>query len=280
MNTDFKFVDLHLHTNKSDGTLSPKELVQLAHRENIGMMAITDHDTVKGVREGIDEARKLGVDFVTGVEISSKYSGGVLHILGYGLEIDDPNLRDNLAEFQTARQHRNDKIIAKLQKLGIDITKEELLAYAKETVSLGRVHIAAILVKKKVVKDIADAFKHYLGKKGQAFVDKEIFSPAETISMIHQAGGKAFVAHPSSLKRHGNSLSDYITQLCQEGLDGIEGYSTLHTMKEIEIYRKLANEMDLLISGGSDYHGSIKPNIQIACCNNGERISQKQISGF
>ncbi len=141
-------VDLHLHTTKSDGTLSPIELVRHAHEEGLSLMAITDHDTTAGVQEGREEAERLGIGFVPGVEISSLYTGGVLHILGYGVNIEDDGLKKNLAEFQLARRERNDRIISKLQKLGVDITIEELLQSAQGVSSLGRPHIATMLIKK------------------------------------------------------------------------------------------------------------------------------------
>ena len=130
MATTNQAVDLHLHTNKSDGTMSPKELVRHAHEEGISLMAITDHDTTAGVQEGWEEAERLGIECVPSVEISSLYTGGVLHILGFGVNIDDDGLKKNLADFQAARRERNDQIIAKLQNLDIDITIEELSPFS------------------------------------------------------------------------------------------------------------------------------------------------------
>ena len=269
-----RFVDLHLHTNKSDGTLSPTELVRLAHRKGIGMIAITDHDTIEGVNEGQKEADRLGLELITGVEISSQYSGGTLHILGYGLNIEHTGLQAKLKELQEARRQRHDKILLKLRDLDIAISEEELRQYDRNASSPGRPHLASVLLGKGIV----EAFQQYLGKNGKAFVDKEIFSSAESIKMIHQAGGKAFVAHPVSLKREGNRLVRYIHQLCREGLNGIEVYSSSHNRRQIEEYKSVAHRMHLGISAGSDFHGAIKPSIQIGINNDGKRTTSDLIS--
>lgn len=272
------FVDLHLHTTRSDGTLSPKELVGLASRENIGKIAITDHDTVEGVQDGQQEASRLGLECIAGIEVSSRCSDGILHILGYGIEVGNVALQDGLAEFQAARRQRNDRIVAKLRDLGIAIGNEELRQFDRNTSSPGRPHIASVLVNRGIVATMDEAFRRYLGKTGAAFVEKEIFSSAETIKLLHDAGGKAYVAHPISLKRQGDRLVRYIDRLCREGLDGIEVYAPSHSEKRIEEFRNLALRLNLGISAGSDFHGATKPNAQIGIANNGKRATSDLIS--
>ena len=272
------YADLHLHTNRSDGTNSPEELVALAKAAGVSLMAITDHDTVSAVKAGQDAATKAGIQNIPGIEISSKYTGGVLHILGYGIDINNAYLAEKLEEFQYARKHRNEKIILKLRELGIDIRDTEIAAMTKDVSSLGRPHIARALIGKGVVGSIQEAFDVYLGTGKKAFVDKEIFSSAETIEIIHQAGGKAFLAHPASLHLSGGELKDYLKRLISEGLDGMEVYSASHTAPKTAVFEQLAAELNLLVSAGSDFHGKNKPNIFVGEINQGKKVNQSTVS--
>ena len=251
----------------------------MAHRENIGLIAITDHDTTEGVDEGREEAKRLGIGFIPGIEISSRCDEGVLHILGYHVETKHEGLQRGLVEFQTARRQRNHRIIKKLQDLGIAISQKELRSsFTCNTVSPGRPHIASALVSKGIVADIGEAFRQYLGSSGKAFVEKEIYSSKETINMIHRAGGKAYVAHPNSLNRQEKRLESYIARLCAEGLDGIEVYSAAHSAGQIKEYKRLASRLCLGISAGSDFHGTTKPYIRIGINHCGKRATSDLIS--
>lgn len=272
------WVDLHLHTDKSDGTLSPEALVKLAAAQRIKTIAITDHDTIDGVDVGVKEGEKRNLNVIPGIEISSKYTNGMLHILGFGVNIGARQFLENLSRFQNIRKNRNIKIISKLHALGIEVSLDEILSNNPMIKSLGRPHIASVLIKKGVVKNMNQAFTQYLGKNGKAFVGKDVLEPEETICLIHNAGGKAILAHPSTLNLTGGLFIDYIQMLKHKGLDGIEVYSSSHEPDQIQFYKNICLRYDLLISAGSDFHGSIKKNVSIGICNGGNRASENMIS--
>ena len=272
------WVDLHLHTNKSDGTLSPTELVKLAASQNIKTIAITDHDTIDGVEAAIREGIKQNVSVVPGIEISSKYTGGTLHILGFGIDIRAPLLLKSLNEFQNIRKHRNDKIISKLQSIGIEISVNEILQNNPMIKSLGRPHIASILVKKGIVKNMNQAFTLYLGKKGKAFVAKEVISSQETIRIIHEAEGLAILAHPATLNLTDQLFFDFVKDLMKEGLDGMEVYYSTHSSEQIRFYKDICSKSSLLISAGSDFHGNYKRSVTLGVCNSGAKATVELVS--
>lgn len=281
MNDDIanlKWIDLHLHTSCSDGTCTPAELVRIAADQGLTYISITDHDTINGLREGIREARQQRVYLVPGIEISAKYTEGALHILGYGFDAEYLPLVDQLKRIQEVRRDRNVKIIERLQSLGIQIALEEMMGEKSDLKSLGRPHIAAVLVKKGVVRTMDEAFDRYLGKQGKAFVKKEVMTSAETIRLIHDAGGVAVLAHPSTLRLEGPSFAAFIVRLVAEGLDGIEVYSSAHTVLQTQAYLDIAGQFQLLVSGGSDFHGANKQDVTIAVCNNGRPIHSRMVS--
>ena len=271
-------VDLHVHTNKSDGTLSPVEVVRQAKIKNIKYLSITDHDTIDGVKPAQAEAKVQNILFVPGIEISSRYEGGTLHILGYEIDVSNAFLLNKLKSLQSARKHRNEKIIEKLISLGIPISKTAITKASKSTTSLGRPHIANQLLKLGIVKDMDEAFLKFLGKEGKAFVDKEIFTPEETIDMIHQAGGKAVLAHPKTLNLSKPDFKEYIKTLKEKGLDGIEVYSSSHSESQVEFYLSQAKHHGLFSTAGSDFHGSIKPETQLNQCFNKHSIDINELT--
>ena len=234
MNNKDKWVDLHLHTTKSDGTLSPKKLLQLSAQNNLKNVAITDHDTVSGVKEAEVIAKKLSISLIPGIEISAKYKVGTLHILGYNIDIQSHNLLLQMNRCQKIRQTRNIKIIEKLRNLGMEVSDHEMQANYKEVKSLGRPHIAAILLEKGFVSSMQEAFDKYLSNHGKAYISKEVFSPEESIDIIHKAGGQAFIAHPATLGLNGQAFKNYIYELKQQGLDGLEVFSSSHSSQQID----------------------------------------------
>jgi len=255
-------VDLHTHSTASDGTYSPKELVRLAKKIGLNGLALTDHDTLSGLKEAFEEAKKLELPFLCGIEISVKYERqGHFHLLGYFLTPEIPEIEETLKKLQEARRKRNQKVVEKLQALGIDITYEELLRMGKG--EIGRPHIARLLFEKGVVKNIQEAFEKYLKKGAPAYVPKSLLSPEEAISLILKAKGVPVLAHPVSLKLPEEELFSYIKQLKSSGLKGIEAYYTEHTKEFTEFLLDLAKELDLLITGGSDFHGENKPDIKL-----------------
>ena len=270
------WVDLHSHSTASDGTLAPAEVVRRAKEAGVVGLALTDHDTIAGLAEAAAEAGRLGVTFVPGIEISavSPVEAGTLHILGYCIDPQNDVLREMARQLIEARDNRNPQIIAALQKLGIEITMDEALAQAQGGV-LGRPHIAALLVKKGVVKTIKQAFDEYLGTGGKAYYDKERLTPGDAIGRIRRAKGLAVLAHPVQL-RTGNDaqLQQVIKDLVDLGLAGIEVIHSDHGAAEVEKYAGLADRYNLLKTGGSDFHGSNKKDINLGVAN-GRRVPRE-----
>ena len=268
--TERRFVDLHTHSTASDGTLSPAEVVALADAANLAAFALTDHDTTSGLAEARTAAAlRPALRFIPGVEVSARYSPGTMHILGLGIDENSPALRRLLAGFINARDERNPKIIARLHELGIDVGMEDVLAAAESFEPgrahvIGRMHIAEAMRVKGHAQSIQDAFTRYLSNGGIAFVDKERLDPQEVIQGIIAGGGVAVLAHPVQLKiGDGQELEDYVRRLAAWGLGGIEVYHPDHSDGQTRHYLDLARSLGLLVTGGSDFHGSAKPGVAI-----------------
>ncbi|GAV21740.1 PHP domain-containing protein [Carboxydothermus pertinax] len=253
-------IDLHTHTTASDGTYTPEELVKLAQKERIKILAITDHDSAAGVIEAVGAGEKYGVKVIAGVEISVVFEPTEMHILGYGMDIKDEKFIKTLTRLKENRERRNPLMIKKLNALGFDITLEEVVLEAGGEI-VGRPHMARVLLKKGYVSSLEEAFSKYLGKGCPAYVPKEKLTPFEAINIIKQAGGLSFLAHPVYLEKIEVELKKLLEELVSYGLDGIEAYYTYHSEEQTKLYLKLAEEYKLLISGGSDFHGANKPEI-------------------
>jgi len=260
-------IDLHTHSWFSDGTKSPTELVQLAANSGVSAIAITDHDTMDGVDEAMAVSSEFGVEVVPGLEVSVIHKKKPLHILGYFMDPADSKLAAALSVLQEARDRRNAKIIAKLQAVGVAATVEEL----KEISGIGqtgRPHIAKLLVNHGLVRSIPQAFDEYLKKDAKAYVARFAYSAEEAISFITEAGGLAVLAHPIQVDKTLNSLVTLLPVLKSYGLDGIEAYYPTQKKKMRKRIRMFARENDLLLTGGSDYHGDIRPGTRLAGGNN------------
>ncbi len=256
-------VDLHLHTTASDGVLSPSEIVRYAKAKGLQAIAITDHDTIEGCEEGLLEGERIGFEVIPGIEISAEHSPGSMHILGFFLDIHHPFLNQRLEYLQKARAERNPKMVAKLNQLGIDVTYEEVLK-ASGGGQVGRPHFANVLLEKKIVRSFQEAFDRFLKKGAPAYVDKLRFTSKEALHFIHEAGGVAVLAHPNTLgvSRY-SELEKLILQLVNEGLQGIEVYYPEHSSAEVAQYKTLAERYHLLSTGGTDYHGIEKNELDI-----------------
>ena len=271
-----RFVDLHTHSTASDGTLAPSEVVRLAAAQGLSAIALTDHDTVAGAAEAASAALSFGIDFLPGIEISAEFpQPGTLHILGYGIDPDSPDLRNLTETLLAGRDNRNPKIVAKLNELGMAITMDEVEAEAHIGSGggvIGRPHIAAILVRKGYANSMADAFKYFLAPGGSAYFDKERLSPQTAIAMIKQSGGLAVLAHPSQLRTTNDAeLDRVIKHLIDLGLAGIEVLHSDHSETQTKTYTALADRYGVLKTGGSDFHGSNKPTIPLGQAN-GRRV--------
>lgn len=256
-------VDLHTHSIFSDGSETPAELVDLAVRHGLKGLALTDHDTVEGVREVCQLGRQAGLVMFTGVEISTTLRQYTLHILGYGIDPDCAELHDWLIPLQNGRERRNRIILEKLQALGVAITDEEVqrISCCGQT---GRPHIARLLVAKGVVDSFEAAFRLYLGRHKAAWEGRFSYSPAETIDMIHRAGGIAVLAHPGQVDPEMRAQPQLIRELALRGLDGLEIHYPTHTRKMRKKLKQLASELNLIGTGGSDFHGATRPLHQLA----------------
>jgi predicted metal-dependent phosphoesterase TrpH len=270
-----RFVDLHCHSTASDGTLSPSDVVQLAARNGLSAIALTDHDTIGGVAEAASEAKKVGVDFLPGIEISAEYpSPGTMHILGYGIDPQSSTLKDLTTQLISGRDNRNPRIVAKLNELGVTVSMAEWEAEAKGAV-LGRPQLAAILHRKGYVSSIKQAFDKYLGQGAPGYFDKERLTPRRAFEMIRESGGLPVLAHPTQLRTENDAqLERVIKDLLDLGLAGIEVIHSDHDAGWVEKCTKFADRYNLLKTGGSDFHGSNKKDIDLGTAN-GRRIPRE-----
>jgi predicted metal-dependent phosphoesterase TrpH len=256
-------VDLHTHSIYSDGTATPGELVQMASALGLKGLALTDHDTMEGCALAIAAGRQYGVHIIPGLEISCTHGDFSLHILGYGVDPENELLNEKLRQIQDGRQQRNRKILAKLTDINIEISAEELKALSS-CGQTGRPHIARLLMAKRIVPDFGTAFRRYLGKGKPGYAERFSFSAAETIDFIHKAGGAAILAHPGKLDQKMRVQPHLIKELVQRKLDGLEIYYPTHPKKIQKKLHGLAEQFNLLKTGGSDYHGGNRPNSGLA----------------
>jgi predicted metal-dependent phosphoesterase TrpH len=248
-------IDLHSHSNASDGALSPTELVKYAREKGLVAIAITDHDTVEGVEEALTAGKEFALEVVPGIEISAEFPEETMHILGYYMDSKDQKFIDNISVLQKARAERNPRIVKNLQKLGLNIEYDEILKEAGSG-QVGRPHFAKVLLNKGYVKTTQQAFNRYLKKGAPGYEDKFRFQPEAAISHILSAGGLPVLAHPATLRcKTEDDLETEIKKLISYGLKGIEAYYSDHTNSQTEVYIKLADKYGLFITGGSDFHG-------------------------
>jgi predicted metal-dependent phosphoesterase TrpH len=257
------FIDLHTHSNASDGTLPPEEVVRLAKERGLRAIALTDHDTIDGLAEAEAAGKQAGLEVIPGVEISARHPGGSMHILGYFLEYEDRLLAERLEVLKQARKDRNPQIIAKLNGLGIPMTMETVERISGRG-QMGRPHIARALYEGGYVRNIQEAFDIFLGNQGKAYVSKFRFPPEEAIEMIREAKGVPVLSHPFTLNlRNSEDLRERLQELKGLGLAGIEVYYPEHSPEQEALYLSLARELGLLITGGSDFHGDNKPEVEL-----------------
>lgn len=261
-------IDLHIHSTASDGSVAPSDILALAEKQELRAISITDHDTTDGCRDALRHGIPPGLLLLTGVEISANpppsYPGpGSFHILGYDFDLDDPGLNRMLAHLQESRKNRNPTIIKRLSKLGIDISLSEIRSMTDRG-QIGRPHIAAALVKNNIVPSIDIAFDRYLGYGKPAYVDKARVDCQEAVETIRKAGGALVLAHPGLLETsQGSRFEKCLDELIAMGIDGIEVYYPEHGEEQTRYYAGLAKNRGLLVTGGTDFHGSIKPEIQM-----------------
>lgn len=256
-----KYIDLHTHSTCSDGTFTPEEVVKEAKKAGLSAIALTDHDTVDGLSEAIEAGKKYGIEVITGIEFSVA-ADTEMHLLGLNFNIDCPAIKNVLEEMIIQRDLRNYKVIELLDNIGIHITIDDILTEATSRVT-GRSQIAKAMLKKGYVSTIKEAFDKYLSFGRPTFVERSTLSPEDAIKIIKESGGKAFLAHLNQTGKTDEELYEILFHLKNCGLDGIEGYYTEYTEDMNIRYRKMAGDIGLLLSGGSDFHGTNKDGYQI-----------------
>lgn len=242
-------VDLHLHTHWSDGTFTPEEVVRRSRAANLAAIAITDHDTLTGL-EAARRAAGNGLEILAGVELTAVFGEKELHVLGYGFRTADGPLQSYLARAQGGRRRRIQAMIERLQERAISVSMEEVEAAAGNADSIGRPHLAEVLLRRGIVGSLPEAFDRYLGDHAPCFVHKATLTVEEAAGLIRAAGGVAVLAHP-----HRMVEDIWIPTLIRQGIQGIEVYHPDHNASVTEHYRRLAEEQGLLVTGGSDCHG-------------------------
>ena len=270
-------IDLHTHSTASDGTLSPAEVVALAKDSGLAALALTDHDTTEGLPEAIQAGHDLGVEVVPGCELSVEFSGGMMHILGLWLPEYPRHLRAVLQDLRDKRDSRNERMLAQLQAHNVDISLEEVRALSGDG-SMGRPHMAQVLVQRGFAADIDDAFTRYIGPEGIAYVPKDKLTPEKAIDALQTEQATVILAHPYSLNLEFQALDREISRLKTLGLDGIEVYYPEHDPEQTRHFEILAERHNLLPSGGSDFHGTVKPDIRLGHGKNNLALTYELLS--
>ena len=259
---DTRMIDLHVHSNASDGTFTPTDLVHEAVRAGLSAFALTDHDTTAGIEEATKAATEADIELIPGVELSTEYEGKEIHILGLYIDITNPKLQKQMTDFRDSRDNRNIYMLEKLRAQGFDITQEALEASFPDAV-LTRAHIARYLKEKGYIPDIKTAFTKYIGEGCCCYVGRPKVTPMDAVDYILEAGGTPVLAHPVVYHMEDAQLCRMITEMKAHGLVGIEAIYSENTLSDEQHYKALAKEFDLLITGGSDFHGTNKPDIQL-----------------
>ncbi len=256
-------IDLHTHSIYSDGSNTPKELMNMAIKNGIQAISLTDHDTIEGQKEFLTLGLENKITVFSGVEVSSRHHQYSLHVLGYGIDPEDVIFSHWLKAIQEGRKDRNKKILLTLNQIGINMSAEDLLEISP-TGLIGRPHIALLLIKKGVVKTFNEAFRVYLGKGKKAWHSRFCYSAKDTIKAIHGAGGIAVIAHPGQLDPHMRKQRSIVNELVDHGLDGLEIFYPSHSKKMKSFLLTLANDYSLIATGGSDFHGDVRPANSLA----------------
>ncbi len=263
-------IDLHTHTCKSDGSYTPTELVDYAIEKNLAAVAITDHDSIEGLDEAVAHAAALrerglpSVEMIPGIEFSTKYEKQDVHIVGLYISYEREAFQSALGSFVDSRVSRNRKMCENLQGAGIDITYEKLLTMYPDAV-ITRAHYASYLLEHGYVKSRQDAFARYLGDHTKYFVPREKVTPSQAVDLILKADGVPILAHPPLYHMGNDRLDTLVSSLKADGLMGIEVFYSTYSNQDVRDMQRLAAKYNLLVSGGSDFHGANKPGLDLGC---------------
>lgn len=275
-------VDLHVHSNKSDGSLTPAELVRLAAEKGLSAFALTDHDTTEGLPEALAEAAgynteisgnpdALPLEVIPGIEFSTEYQGRDVHIVGLFIDYESPEFQTYLKDFVDSRILRNQKMCLSLASDGIDITYEKLTAEFPGAV-ITRSHFARYLYNHGYIKSLKEAFERYIGDHAKHFIPREKITPVQAVDLIRKAHGLSILAHPPLYRFSEEKLDALVSTMAEAGLNGIEAIYCTYNGREERQMRRLASKYHLAVSGGSDFHGNNKPGLQLATGYGGLRV--------
>ena len=258
-------IDLHAHTTASDGSFSPTELVHEAVALGLTAIAVTDHDTIGGIAEAQAAAVDTGIDLVPGVELSVEDDAGRFHLLGYLFDPQNEKLASTLISIRASRDKRNQLMAARMAELGLPVTMDDVRAQAGDKGEvIARPHFAKALLKAGIVNSVQDAFDRYLANGKPLYLPKEVLTPADAVALIHQAGGLAVMAHPGLVPLGDDAFDARLGQLVADtGMDGLEAYYSQHTPAQTDRFLALAKSHNLLVTGGSDFHGTAKPHVPL-----------------
>ena len=259
-----RYIDLHVHSTASDGTLTPSEVVDYAVKKNLYAIALTDHDTTDGIYEA-KNASGGRLEVIPGIEISADFNGTDLHILGLNIDYKNKEFAEKIDECKRLRVERNKKMIEKLNKCGFPITEKIITERYGDDASITRAHFARYLLDEGYVKTKDEAFTKYLNKNAPCYVSRVQMKPATAIDIILKAGGHPVLAHPLLYHFNRERLLSLISYLKELGLEGIEAIYSLNSKEDDEFLNKTAKRYGLYITGGSDFHGSNKPDIDLGC---------------
>jgi 3',5'-nucleoside bisphosphate phosphatase len=269
-------IDLHTHTTFSDGSFSPTSLVELAHHKGLNILAITDHDTTEGFTEASEAAKSLPLELIPGIELSTEFEERETHMLGYFIDLSNLQFQTRLEGLRVTRLERIQHILDRLHTLQMDISLAEVRQIAGSG-TLGRPHIAQMLIEKGYVNGMKEAFERFLGVRGAAYVRRVVPDAAEIITWITEAGGIPILAHPYWEGLNADETEVSCQRLVEQGLRGLEVFYGSFSPRQISLNLHLARQFDLLVTGGSDFHGTFKPDISLGTGRGALKVPPKVI---
>jgi len=272
-------IDLHTHSTASDGTLQPRQLVAAAKEAGLTAVALTDHDTTSGLQEAVAAGTELGIEVIPGCELSVVSEHGHMHIVGLWVPVQAEKVQEKLSYLRQRRHSRNERILAKLQDQGLDLSYDEVKGLAGGS-SIGRPHIAQLLMNKAYVASITEAFDRFIGPGGSAYVPKDKLTPEAAIDVLNREGATVVLAHPYSLELQIDQLRSEVLRLQELGLHGLEVFYPDHSPEQTGQYLDLCTQLGLLISGGSDFHGSVKPDIALGRGREGLGLTREHLEAM
>jgi 3',5'-nucleoside bisphosphate phosphatase len=248
-------IDLHMHTTFSDGSISPKELVEMAVAHGIQAVAITDHDNTQSYLAALDAAKDLPIDIIPGIEINTWWQGQEVHVLGYYLDLDHPSIQAICQQHYCARQQQMQDLAVRINKLGkFPFKVEDIQAQSRDGGSMGRPHVAKAIVQNGGAANMSEAFRKYLVPNSPTYCSRPTVTPHEAVEAIYDSGGIAVIAHPGDMA----IIEELSTDLMNYGLRGLEAYHKSHSPAEIEFHCSLAERLGLIVTGGTDFHGTVE----------------------